>query len=98
MITEAGSYLRLIDSRITQLKAQGPSMTCNESKKEEEDRVRTRPPSQTYMMPALRRASDFTVRGPSTLNLTPYTLHPAPYALTPYTLHPNPDTLGWLLD
>ena len=31
------SYLRLIDSRITQLKAQGPSRTCNESKEEEEE-------------------------------------------------------------
>jgi len=30
--TEAGSYLRLIDSCITQLKAQGPARTCNESK------------------------------------------------------------------
>ena len=27
-------YLRLIDSCITQLKAQGPSRTCNESKEE----------------------------------------------------------------
>jgi len=34
--TEAGSYLRLIDSCITQLKDQGPSRTCNESKEEEE--------------------------------------------------------------
>jgi len=34
---EAGSYLRLIDSCITQLKAQGPSRTCNESKEEEEE-------------------------------------------------------------
>ena len=34
--SEAGSYLRLIDSCITQLKAQGPSRTCNESKEEEE--------------------------------------------------------------
>jgi len=34
---EAGSYLRLIDSCITQLKAQGPSRTCNESNEEEED-------------------------------------------------------------
>jgi len=34
--TEADSYLRLIDSCITQLKAQGPSRTCNESKGEEE--------------------------------------------------------------
>ena len=34
--SEAGSYLRLIDSCVTQLKAQGPSRTCNESKEEEE--------------------------------------------------------------
>jgi len=33
--TEAGSYLRRIDSCITQLKARGPSRTCNESKEEE---------------------------------------------------------------
>ena len=31
------AYLRLIDSCITQLKAQGPSRTCNESKEEEEE-------------------------------------------------------------
>ena len=35
--SEAGSYLRRIDSCITQLKAQGPSRTCNESKEEEEE-------------------------------------------------------------
>ena len=29
------SYLRLTDSCITQLKAQGPSRTCNEDKEEE---------------------------------------------------------------
>jgi len=34
--SEAGSYLRRIDSCITQLKAQGPSGTCNESQEEEE--------------------------------------------------------------
>jgi len=33
--SEAGSYLRLIDSCVTQLKAQGPSRTCSESKEEE---------------------------------------------------------------
>ena len=33
--TEAGSYLRLTDSFITQLKAQGPSRTCDESKEED---------------------------------------------------------------
>ena len=36
VVTEAGSYSRLIDFFITQLKAQGPSRTCNESKEEEE--------------------------------------------------------------
>ena len=35
--TEAGSYLRLIDSCITQLKAHGPSRTYIESKEEEEE-------------------------------------------------------------
>jgi len=35
--SEAGSYLRRIDSCITQLKAQGPSRTCNESKEEKEE-------------------------------------------------------------
>ena len=39
VVTEAGSYLRLIDLCITQLKAQGPSRTCNESKEEEERAV-----------------------------------------------------------
>ena len=32
-----GSYLRRIDSCITQLTVQGPSRTCNESKEEEEE-------------------------------------------------------------
>jgi len=41
--TEAGSYLRLIDFCITQLKAQGPSRTCNESKEEEEEEEETVP-------------------------------------------------------
>ena len=34
---EAGSYLGLTDSCITQRKAQEPSRTCNESKEEEEE-------------------------------------------------------------
>jgi hypothetical protein len=37
VVTEEGSYLRLTDSCITQLKAQGPSRTCNESEAEEEE-------------------------------------------------------------
>jgi hypothetical protein len=35
---EAGSCLRLVESCITQLKAQGPSRTCNESEAEGEGR------------------------------------------------------------
>jgi len=35
--TDAGSYLRLIDSCITQLEAQVPSRTCNKRIEEEED-------------------------------------------------------------
>jgi len=38
--SEAGAYLRLIDSCITQLKAQGPSRTCYESKEEAEKHPR----------------------------------------------------------
>ena len=41
--TEAGSYLRLIDSCITQLKAQGPSRTCTEREEEEEGKAGARP-------------------------------------------------------
>ena len=37
MVEYLGSYLRLIDSCITQLKAQGPSRTCDERKEEEEE-------------------------------------------------------------
>ena len=33
------AQVRLIDSCITQLKAQGPSRTCNESREEEEEDV-----------------------------------------------------------
>jgi len=38
--SEAGSYSRCIDSFITQLKAQGPSRTCNEIKEEEKSTTR----------------------------------------------------------
>ena len=37
VVTEAGSYLRLKDFCITQLKAQGPSRFCNKSQEEEEE-------------------------------------------------------------
>ena len=38
--SEAGSYLRLIESGITQVKAQGTSGTCKESKADENIRAR----------------------------------------------------------
>jgi len=38
-VWKPSSYLRLIDSCITQLKARGPSRTCNESKEEEEGKL-----------------------------------------------------------
>jgi len=45
--SEAGSYLRLIDSCTTQLKAQGPSRTCNESKEEGSGRCLAKKVSET---------------------------------------------------
>jgi len=50
--TEAGSYLRLIVSCITQLKAQGPSRTCNESNEEEESQLTHRVPSKRHAVAA----------------------------------------------
>ena len=38
--TEAGSYLKLLESCITQLKAQRTSSTCHESEEEEEEEAR----------------------------------------------------------
>jgi hypothetical protein len=46
-IATLGSYLKLIDSCITQFKAQGPSRTCNESKQEEEECFASRNTSTT---------------------------------------------------
>ena len=45
---EAGSHLKLIDSCITQLKAEGPSRTWTESKEEEteEESEEESPPSE----------------------------------------------------
>ena len=51
--SEAGSYLRLIDSCITQLKAQVPSRTRDESK-EEEDPMRKQNQSETSLCAILR--------------------------------------------
>ena len=59
--SEAGSYFRLIDSCITQLKAQGPSRTCNESTEEEEEEevsdiecIAVKVLNPTYIRPTLR--------------------------------------------
>ena len=41
------SYLRLIDSCITQLQAQGPSRTYNESKEEEQEEESASPPAES---------------------------------------------------
>ena len=41
--SQVGSHLRLIESCTTQLEAQGPSRTCNESKEDEEDHRRWEP-------------------------------------------------------
>jgi len=69
VVTEAGSYLRLIDSCITQLEAQGPSRTCNESKEEEKEvRVEdqalpaARGHQHQRVVPAQRRVDDLRAR------------------------------------
>ena len=54
--TETGSYFRLIDSCITQLKAQGPSRTCNESKEEEEESMVSVSVAASLFLVAPRRA------------------------------------------
>jgi len=68
--TETGSYLRRIDSYITQLEAQGPSTTYNESKEEEEEGGRCTcvmigPSSILLQGPGFRvQGSGFRVQGP----------------------------------
>jgi len=56
--TDAGSYLRFIDSCITHVKAQGPSRTCNESKEEEEEA----PPSAPVLPSQYRTEKSVDVR------------------------------------
>ena len=76
MVTEVGSYLRLMDSCITQSKAQGTFWTCNDSK-EEEERMTIGHLIETML---------------GKVHPTPYTLRPTPYTLhpTPYAPHPTP--------
>ena len=70
MVTEAGSYLRLIDFCITQLKAQGPSSFCNESKEEEEA---TKP--YRHQVGNRERMALYS-EGQKQVPHNPYTLHP----------------------
>ena len=51
--SQAGSYLRLTDSCITQIKDEGLSRACNESKEKEEESIEAQWPSAP---PALRAA------------------------------------------
>ena len=79
-VSEAGSYLRLIDSCITQLKAQGPSRTCNKSEEEEEEE-RTISLGLTLVAWIGRGA----LLEPVDLSLVPpvCSLHPTLYTLNP---------------
>ena len=45
----AGEDLRRIDSCITQLKAQGPSRTCNESREEKEEATNLQHHTQVFL-------------------------------------------------
>jgi len=76
--TEAGSYLRLIDSCITQLKAQGPSRTCNECKEEEEEASTVAECSDSH--PGLRRCVFDSPLSPSRARLPPPPASPNPPA------------------
>jgi len=74
--TEAGSFVRRIDSCITQLKAQGPSRTCNESKEEEDEAFRSLSiePSLPLRASPLQTIPEAQVRKPS-LSLRAPSLH-----------------------
>jgi len=60
--TEAGSFLRLIDSCSTQLKAQGPSRFCNERKEEEVGRIQSQP--RDWVLPSSSSSSSLRL-GPA---------------------------------
>jgi len=78
-VTETGSYLRLIDSCITQLKAQGPSRTCNESKEDGVDCVTGHTGAVMRTSPLFSKTA---LRAPLVpLNPQPSTLNPQPSTL-----------------
>jgi len=76
--SEAGSYLRCIDSCITQLKAQVPPRTCNESKEEEEEAHLRQEGGEPFREPPGQRS-----RGgeKEAMNLQGWGQHSAPDAL-----------------
>ena len=91
-----GSYLRLIDSCITQLKAQGPSRTCNECKEEERRVGPARALEAAAVSPvhpsfrALSGRLKFTVRRhKSNKNFSPLrsTLNPQPFTRRAITIN-----------
>ena len=61
--SEAGSYSKLIDSRITQLKAQGPSKPCQESK--DEVSISTLAPHPRQYLQAVQKKSKEEKEGAS---------------------------------
>ena len=73
--SEAGSYLRPIDSCITQRKAQGPSRTCNESQEEEGASDRTVHNKEGRLVVVGGVEGDQN-------HPSPYTLHPTPNTLS----------------
>jgi len=86
--SEAGSYLRLIDSFITQLKAQGPSRACNESKEEEEVSVEGAPPSTIGALSNLGEIFYYQKLPPPVAELL--THDPSPLTSNPQTLNLKP--------
>ena len=78
-VTLNGACLRLVDSYITQLKAHGPSRTCNESNEEEEEEEEEELLLlECWIAPLLKHR-------PQTLNPGSQTLKPASLDPTPWT-------------
>ena len=95
---EAGSYVRLIDACMTQLKAQGPSRTCNESKDEEEEfrRPTSLPSAQSSCSEVVSIAlAPIGCIASSLKRTTPGSLWQRAWlgGLSPLTLNPTPSTL-----
>ena len=86
---EAGSYLRLVDSRITQLKTQGPSWTFNESTEEEGEEERHL--SQRKVAPEPEVCCDVSLQGYLAHNKAGRGLE----GITPLAVRDCPRVRGW---